>query len=48
MAYDDFIRHMQHDKKVQAGQLFFVIPQGIGKAVVTNAVAEEVLRSILS
>ena len=48
MAYDDFARHMRHDKKVQAGQLFFVIPKGIGKAVVTNEISEEVLRAILS
>jgi len=48
MAYDDFVRHMRHDKKVQAGQLFFVIPKGIGKAVVTNKISEEVLRAILS
>tara|TARA_R110002153_G_scaffold3042_5_gene14409 strand:+ start:3711 stop:4778 length:1068 start_codon:yes stop_codon:yes gene_type:complete len=48
MTYDDFIRHMRHDKKVQAGQLFFVIPKGIGKAEVTNKISEEVLRSILS
>jgi 3-dehydroquinate synthase len=48
MAYDSFIRHMRHDKKVQAGQLFFVIPKGIGKAVVTNEVSEEVLRAVLS
>jgi 3-dehydroquinate synthase len=48
MAYDDFFRHMRHDKKVQAGQLFFVIPKGIGKAVVTNKISEEVLRAVLS
>jgi 3-dehydroquinate synthase len=48
MAYDDFDRHMRHDKKVQDGQLFFVIPKGIGKAVVTNEISEEVLRVILS
>jgi 3-dehydroquinate synthase len=48
MAYDDFVRHMHHDKKVQAGQLFFVIPKGIGKALVTNEISEEVLRIILS
>jgi 3-dehydroquinate synthase len=39
---------MRHDKKVQAGQLFFVIPKWIGKAVVTNEISEEVLRAILS
>jgi 3-dehydroquinate synthase len=48
MAYDDFVRHMRHDKKVQDGQLFFVIPKGIGQAVVTNEISEEVLRAILS
>jgi 3-dehydroquinate synthase len=48
MAYDDFVSHMRHDKKVQAGQLFFVIPKGIGKAVITNEISEEVLRVILS
>jgi 3-dehydroquinate synthase len=48
MNYEDFIRHMRHDKKVQAGKLFFVIPKGIGKAVVTNEVSEEVLRAVLS
>jgi 3-dehydroquinate synthase len=48
MGYDDFVRHMRHDKKVQDGQLFFVIPRGIGKAVVTNEISEEVLRAILS
>lgn len=48
MTYDDFVRHMRHDKKVQSGQLFFVIPKGIGKAVVTNEISEEVLRAVLS
>jgi 3-dehydroquinate synthase len=48
MTYDDFIQHMRHDKKVFDGQLFFVIPQGIGKAVVTNDITDEVLRTVLS
>lgn len=48
MVYDDFIKHMRHDKKVFDGQLFFVIPQGIGKAVVTNDITDEVLRTVLS
>ncbi|MEO9946032.1 3-dehydroquinate synthase [Paraglaciecola sp.] len=48
MSYDDFVKHMRHDKKVQAGELFFVIPESIGKAVVTNKVSEDTLRSILS
>ncbi|MEP0355335.1 3-dehydroquinate synthase [Paraglaciecola sp.] len=48
MSYNDFVKHMRHDKKVQAGELFFVIPENIGKAVVTNKVSEDTLRSILS
>ncbi|MFT2091924.1 3-dehydroquinate synthase [Paraglaciecola sp. 2405UD69-4] len=48
MSYDDFVKHMRHDKKVQAGELFFVIPEKIGKAIVTNKVNEDTLRSILS
>lgn len=48
MAFDEYVKHMRHDKKVQAGELFFVIPQGIGKAVVTKSVTEEVLRAVLS
>jgi 3-dehydroquinate synthase len=48
MGYDDFVKHMCHDKKVQAGKLNFVIPQGIGQAIVTSEVTDEVLRSVLS
>jgi 3-dehydroquinate synthase len=48
MAYEQFVQHMRHDKKMKAGKLNFVIPQGIGKAVVTSAVTNEVLRSVLS
>ncbi|MFT5674994.1 MAG: 3-dehydroquinate synthase [Paraglaciecola sp.] len=48
MGFEEFIKHMRHDKKVQAGKLNFVIPQGIGKAVVTNEVSDEVLHAILS
>jgi 3-dehydroquinate synthase len=48
MHYDKYMQHMRHDKKVQDGQLFFVIPKGIGKAVVTNEIDDQVLRVILS
>jgi 3-dehydroquinate synthase len=48
MFFDEFVKHMRHDKKVQAGDLVFVIPQGIGKSVVTKDVTEEVLRTVLS
>ncbi|MFT4994213.1 MAG: 3-dehydroquinate synthase [Paraglaciecola sp.] len=48
MGFDEFVKHMRHDKKVQAGKLNFVIPQGIGQAVVTSEVTDEVLRAVLS
>ena len=48
MHYADFMRHMRHDKKVQAGNLVFIIPQGIGKSVITKDVSDEVLKTVLS
>lgn len=47
MNYETFMQHMGHDKKVQAGKLNFIIPQGIGKAVVTDQLAEPLLRELL-
>jgi 3-dehydroquinate synthase len=47
MNYNAFMQHMAHDKKVQAGKLNFVIPQGIGKAVVTHELSEGLLRELL-
>ncbi|MFQ3234735.1 MAG: 3-dehydroquinate synthase, partial [Paraglaciecola sp.] len=47
MNYNAFMQHMVHDKKVQAGKLNFVIPQGIGKAVVTHDLSEGLLRELL-
>ncbi len=47
MNFDDFMRHMRRDKKVIAGSIRFIIPKGIGTAVVTKDVSEAVLRNIL-
>lgn len=47
MAYGEFIKHMQHDKKVAAGTIRFIIPDTIGHAVVTSDVDESLLRKIL-
>ncbi|MFQ3198647.1 MAG: 3-dehydroquinate synthase [Paraglaciecola sp.] len=47
MNYDSFMQHMVHDKKVLAGKLNFVIPLGIGKAVVTHDLSEDLLRELL-
>ena len=48
MTYSDYMRHMARDKKVEAGHIRFVIPQGIGHAVVTKEVSEAILTELLS
>lgn len=48
MDFDSFIRHMRHDKKVLSGKIRFVLPQGIGQAVVTDELNDESLRKILN
>ncbi|WP_088331359.1 3-dehydroquinate synthase [Lacimicrobium sp. SS2-24] len=47
MGYERFMQHMRHDKKVQANRIRFVIPEGIGSAVVTDDVDEALLKEIL-
>ncbi|UAA38540.1 3-dehydroquinate synthase [Paraneptunicella aestuarii] len=47
MNYDDFMRHMRRDKKVESGNIRFVIPQSIGAAIVTKDVSEAELHNIL-
>ena len=47
MQFDAYIKHMRRDKKVEAGNIRFVIPQGIGHAVVTKDVSDEILHRIL-
>ncbi len=48
MTYEDFMGHMQHDKKVQSGQIRFIIPKGIGRAVVTADVDDAILQTVLN
>lgn len=48
MSKDDYVKHMKRDKKVEAGSIRFVIPQGIGSAVVTKEVTDDILTHILS
>ena len=48
MTKDDYVKHMKRDKKVEAGSIRFVLPQGIGKAVVTKDVTDAILTDILS
>lgn len=47
MTYAEFMRHMQHDKKVQSGKIRFIIPKGIGQAVVTQEVDDNILHDLL-
>jgi 3-dehydroquinate synthase len=48
MAKDDYVKHMKRDKKVEAGNIRFVLPQGIGKAVVTKEVTDDILTRLLA
>jgi 3-dehydroquinate synthase len=48
MGFDDFVKHMRHDKKVKAGKIRFILPTGIGSAVVTDDVDDEMLKAILN
>ncbi|WP_018982510.1 3-dehydroquinate synthase [Salinimonas chungwhensis] len=47
MSFDAYLRHMRRDKKVEAGQIRFVLPRGIGKAEVTRQLSDEMLKTIL-
>ncbi len=48
MGMQAFMKHMRHDKKVEAGQIRFVLPKGLGHAVVTKDVSDELLKEILT
>jgi len=45
---DVIIGHMGKDKKVDAGQINFILARGIGQAFVTNEVPQDILRDLLS
>lgn len=47
MNFDTFMGHMRRDKKVSQGQIAFVLPETIGKAQLTKAVPEDVLKAVL-
>ena len=44
---DNILSLLQGDKKVEDGQVRFVLPQGIGSAIVTGDVTHEVIRAAL-
>lgn len=47
MGYGEYMRHMSHDKKVEAGKIRFIIPTTIGQAIVSSDVSEQELRNLL-
>ena len=47
MTTDIYMQHMSHDKKVLAGKIRFIIPTGIGSAIVTDDVTLDLLILIL-
>ncbi|WP_285163876.1 3-dehydroquinate synthase [Shewanella goraebulensis] len=48
MTFDSFIKHMQRDKKVLAGQIRLVLPTSIGTADVFSDVKESLLAEVIS
>jgi 3-dehydroquinate synthase len=48
MGYAPFMQHMRRDKKVAAGQIRFVLPKGLGGAVVTSDLSEGLLATLLN
>jgi len=47
IALDDIIPAMNRDKKVEAGRASFVLPAGIGKAVIRSDVPPQIVRAAL-
>ncbi|MCU7553316.1 3-dehydroquinate synthase [Alteromonas sp. ASW11-19] len=48
MTKADYMKHMRRDKKVEAGNIRFVLPRHIGHAVVTKDVSDDILTAILA
>ena len=48
MTCETYMRHMQHDKKVQAGSIRFIMPRGIGEAFVTSDIPLTLLQDVLN
>jgi 3-dehydroquinate synthase len=42
-----YMKHMAHDKKVLSGKIRFIIPTGIGQAIVTDEVTNEEIQQVL-
>ena len=48
MGFDDYMRHMSHDKKVLDNKIRFILPTSIGTAIVTSDVAINTLKAVLT
>lgn len=48
LALEDILVSLQSDKKVQAGQVRFVLPTRIGAAIVTDQAGADVIRTVLA
>ncbi|MBT0586097.1 3-dehydroquinate synthase [Alteromonas oceanisediminis] len=48
MSYDDYMRHMSHDKKVLDSKIRFILPTSIGAAIVTSDVQQDTLTAVLT
>lgn len=47
MGFEQFVKHMQRDKKNIGGQLRFILPIGIGNSELRSDISEEELKQIL-
>lgn len=47
MTLAQFMTHMRRDKKTARGQIRYVIPKGLGKAVVTADVSDDILTKLI-
>jgi 3-dehydroquinate synthase len=47
LAAEDILALLQGDKKVEAGQVRFVMPQGLGAAVVTGDIPRQAILAAL-
>ncbi len=48
MGYEDFIKHMQRDKKVLKGQLRLVLPTALGQAEVFSKIDNALLEQVIN
>ena len=48
LKVSDIIEALQADKKVKAGKVRFILPEKIGKVIITDQVPTEIIRDVLS